>query len=193
MQQQCVLHRPVLRQAVDAALRFVSPASVPRTEVARWTCVEIERALEKLVGAVRRRRRAVELVRQADSEVAEWTARAVEVRCPTEALASALAGLVSVMPDNVRLAKFSAPTVVSQRDPFEADPTERLFTIEQVCAAGILPVKANAVRARKSQAVRRGVDFPEGQAVIGTRARAYPEAQLKDWWTRAEAARPSFG
>lgn len=125
--------------------------------------------------------------------MAEWTARAVEARCPAEALASALAGLVPVMPDNVRLAKLSAPKVVSQRDPIEADPTERLFTIEQACAAGILPVKANAVRARKSQAARRGVDFPEGQEVIGSRARAYPEAQLKDWWIRAEAARPSSG
>lgn len=126
--------------------------------------------------------------------MAEWAARAVEARCPAEELASALAGLVPVMPDNVRLAKLSPPTVVSQREPAGADQTERLFTIEQACAAGVLPVKANAVRARKSQAARRGVDFPEGQTVVGSRARAYPEAQLKDWWARtSEDGRTSSG
>ncbi|MGW4808009.1 hypothetical protein [Kitasatospora sp. NPDC004272] len=171
-------------RSFDAALRVVSLLRVSKAEVARWLDVEIERALEELVSAVRRRRRAVELVRQADSEVAEWTARAVEARCSAEELASALAGLVPVMPDNARLAKLSAPTVVSQREPVGADPAERLFTIEQACAAGVLPVKANAVRARKSQAARRGVAFPEGQAVVGSRARAYPEAQLKDSWAR---------
>ncbi|MFE3585087.1 type IV secretory system conjugative DNA transfer family protein [Streptomyces vinaceus] len=77
----------------------------------------------------------------------------------------------------------------------DVTPEPAVYSLQEACEAGILPVKYEAARQRVSRARKKGMEMPEGITVEGVRY--WTAQELRGWWklittTKGRAQTPSM-